>query len=454
MNKKIFNINIALITPILLLLSVIFKIQIYIAIAVCLLITIIVNIIKGYSYKELFIMMKLGVMKVKYVIIMLFLIGILISVWMKMGTIPSMIYYGTNVLSNTNILLAAFLSCSVMSMIIGTGIGTLSTMGLVYIGITNGLNIPLAPVVGAIVSGAYLGDRTSPMSSSLNLISNVTEISLHRFLSKLIKTTVPTFIISVVFYWIIGKNYSINGDGFNNLMDLRNVLYDNETINLISLVPPLIIILEIAVLRWSIVKSLLISLIASILIGFWLIPAKMINILSVIIFGYHPKSLEISSIMSGGGILSMKNVLIVIILSTALCGIFDGTKALNSILEKISKKINNGFNLFLYTGLTSLIISIVTFNQTLASIIPGKYLSNKCDEIGVERETFALSISDIGMITVPIIPWNVNAILVVSITQISTLKYLPFSVFCWGLPIISIIISFIENNSNFNFKFK
>lgn len=445
MIRNINNKYILAITPVILLLSLLLKIPIYIGIAVCLIITFTVSNLKGYKKRELFQMMKDGVLKVKFVLIMLFFIGILISTWMKIGTLPSMIYYGIKLLSNTNILLAAFISCSIMSMIIGTGIGTVSTMGIVYMGIANGLNIPLAPVVGAVVAGAYLGDRTSPMSSNLNLIVNVTDVPLHSFLKTLFKTSIPTFILSLLFYWIVGSRYMVNSNGYNDLMYLRELLINNSSINILCLLPPLLIIIEIAIFRWSIVKSIIVSLIVSIIIGFYLTPSEMSDIFSIIVYGYHPLNIEIASIMSGGGVVSMLAVLTVIVLSTSLCGIYDGTNMLEPILENVSKRIKNKFDLFLYTGLTSLIISIVTFNQTLASIIPGKYLRKKCDEIGADREYFALSISDVGMITVPIIPWNVNAILVVTITHVSALDYLPFAVFCWGLPIVSIVMAFLRN---------
>jgi NhaC family Na+:H+ antiporter len=142
----------------------------------------------GHSIQDLLIMMYHGMLKVKVVIIMLSLVGIMISLWMLYGTVPALIYYGFKYLADTNVVLSAFLISTVISMVIGTAIGTLSIVAPVFMGLAIGLNVPLPLIVGALVSGAYLGDRTSPVSSSVNLTALVTESSIRQLVRNIFLT--------------------------------------------------------------------------------------------------------------------------------------------------------------------------------------------------------------------------------------------------------------------------
>lgn len=456
MSGKTKDIFTVMLLPVLLIGCLILNIQLYWGLFLGYFIT----FVRAYSKKrKISRIMKVsieGTYKVKNVLLMLTFIGALISVWMSMGTIPSLIYFGVEYLTKINMVVSAFLATLIMSMILGTGVGTVSTIGMVYLGIAKGLGIPLPIITGAIVSGAYFGDRNSLMSSNANLVASVTEIKIGDSVKYMLKTGIYAGIISIVLFWYFGKNYSGNFDIVGSIESLKILLANNFNVSIISLIPPIVLFAMVLVFKKTMIQSIIATLIVSFLIGALSIKGYFLEGFSYMLFGYVPNSLDAADIISGGGIVSMINVLTIIAVSTAICGIYDDTKMILPIVEPFERRINSLFSMYVFAGGLSLLISLTTCNQTLSSIIPGNYLKNRCDEVGVSRLDFARIISDTGMITVPIIPWNVNAILVTSITGVSAFDYLPFASFCYVLPVFSMIYYFAKDRrgSKLRYQFK
>ncbi len=427
-------------------LCILTKLDIFWGLLVGLIVVSIISLINRYSPKSVYMMMWSGIKGVFTVLVMLCLIGMLISLWMASGTIPAMIYYGFKYLAGSNIILAAFIVCSIISMVLGTALGTVSTVGTVFLSLGIGFGVPLPPLVGAIVSGSYLGDRTSPMSSSANLTAVMTETNIIDNIRNMAVTTIPVIAISSIIYWFIGNRFISSAYDFENIKYLQETLLMNFSISYLSLLPPLIILISSVAFRLSIIKSITLGLISSTLIYLFANGGLISSLFNIAIYGYTPVNPEIAEFVSGGGLISMINVVLVIILSTALNGILDGTGMIEPLINKFSKGIVSFKDLIFKTSILSMIITLITCNQTLSSIIPGQYLRGIYDKQGVSKNILARTISDTGIIIVPLIPWNVNAILVSAIMGISALKYVPFAFLCYLLPIITFIYPYIKNN--------
>lgn len=434
-----------LILPVLLIGCLIIGVQLYYGLILGYVLTYIRARSKGKSPGEIIKVSFEGTSKVRNVLIMLTLIGALISTWMSMGTIPSLIYYGVEYLTKINIVVSAFLACLIMSMVLGTGVGTVSTIGMVYLGIAKGLGISLPLITGAIISGSYFGDRGSLMSSNANLVASVTGIKIKDSVAYMMKTGVLTAVISIVMFLIIGKNVGDTSALGQAIISLKDVLASSFTISSLALFTPLVLFVLVLAFKKTMVESILGTLVISYIIGIFSIEGYGISGLGYMLYGYFPEGVA-SEIISGGGILSMVKVLIIISVSTAICGIYDNTDMILPIIKPFRDKIKGLVSMYIFGGGLSIIISLTTCNQTLSSIIPGNYLRERCDEVGVSRLDFARIISDTGMISVPIIPWNVNAILVTSITGISAFDYFPFAVLCYGLPVVSLLYHIGKKN--------
>jgi NhaC family Na+:H+ antiporter len=395
----------------------------------------------GYTPREISFMMFQGVRSAWIVLVMMALIGILIGLWMMGGTIPTMMYLGFRYLANLNFLLAAFLITSILSMVLGTSLGTISTVGMALAGIGKGLGIPLPLLVGAIVSGGYLGDRTSPMSSSANLTAVITETKLVDNLRHMMSTTIPVFIICTVFYGITGKAFLMDGPN-PSLVALQETLIHHFPVDIILLIPPLTIML-MAIFRFPMVKSLGMGLLTTLVCILFQNQFTFSQIITAGLFGFYPTDPTISSILSGGGLLSMKNVILIIAASTALNGILDGTHMIEPLIHQFVTKIKGVGSLILHTAFLSFMIAVVTCNQTLAVIIPGKFLQKIYEKNQISRNTLARTIADSGIVLVPLIPWNVNGVMITAMFGISVLQFGPYALLAYLLPAFTIIYGYL-----------
>lgn len=395
-----------------------------------------------YTHKEILLMIFNGIKSAWVVLLMMAIIGCIIGVWMKGGTIPTMIYLGFQYLSNVNFVLASFWITTMISMVLGTSLGSISTIGMALMGIGKGLNVPLPLLAGAIISGAYLGDRSSPMSSSMNLTCVITETKLMDNIKHTMATLTPVFILCTIFYYWMGRAYVPDDTANLQIIALQKVLRSDFYISSIHLLSPFIVIF-FAIFRIPIIKSLGIGFLVSCAFILYTNHLTFGEILHSAVFGFHPTNPDISSILSGGGLLSMKNVILIIASSTALNGILDGTGMIEPLIQKFIGKIKGIGHLILQTSFLSFIIAVITCNQTLSIIIAGKFLQSPFAKHGVSRNTLARTLSDSGTVLVPLIPWNVNAIVITTIFHVSVWHFAPFSLLCYLLPIFTILYGFI-----------
>ncbi|WP_026477529.1 Na+/H+ antiporter NhaC family protein [Alkaliphilus transvaalensis] len=397
----------------------------------------------GYTLKELIKMMESGVKKAMIVLVIMGLIGMLSALWMKSGTIPAMMLLGFQYLTKMNFLLATFLITSVISLVLGTSIGTMTTIGIPLMEIGNAIGSPLPAVAGAIISGAYIGDRTSPMSSSANLTAAVTETKLMDMIKEMLKTLLPVGIICIVAYYLLGNAYAVNGEVYQRVEEIKHLMNSYFTIQWYSLIPPLAIIL-LALFKVPILYCLMTGLMSSMVLVLYSQNVGIVELMEVMVKGYIATNIQVAELLSGGGLVSMKNVLIIITASTALNGLMESMGMLEPLMKNFLKGIKNSGHLIYKTATLSIMISAATCNQSLAIIIPSRFLREEYIKREIATEKLGRTIGDSGVVSVGLIPWNVNAIAITSILGVPTLQYLPYAFLCVLLPIVTVIYGFIE----------
>ncbi|MCD5414909.1 MAG: hypothetical protein LR001_07925 [Clostridiales bacterium] len=403
--------------------------------------------ISGNGWHELFVMIKNGVKKSYIVLIIMSLVGMLSAIWMKSGTIPSLMLFGFEYLLGMNFLLAAFLITGLISMLLGTAIGTISTIGIPLFEIGSVIGIPPAVIAGAIISGAYIGDRTSPLSSVANLIAIITETKLIPMLKHFAKTLFPALIICFILYLLIGRPYLIQGDSLGEINNIMDTLHSHFQLGWYSLLPALLIIV-MAVSRIHIVYCMLAGLVSSIFITVLTQEISFIGLLNVLVHGYHPAEIEVGKLLSGGGLLSMTNVILTITASTALNGLLESMGMLEPLLEKFFNGTKRAGDLILKTAILSAGISATTCNQSLAIIIPGSALRKRYLEKGLHQKELARAIADSGIAVSPLIPWNINAVAITSMLGVSALDFSPYAFLCFLLPLITITCGYCSNRND------
>lgn len=426
----------------------IFNKPLYFGLVIGIIATVIVGIINGYNAKTLITFAYQGLKKSSKVLIMLSMIAMLIGIWKIGGVIPAMLYYSFGIINERIFLVSSFIISSAISMLMGTSTGTVSTVGIVLIGLGSAMNIPLSVVAGTVVSGAFFGDRTSPISSVFNLVSTMTETNPHDNLKYFLKTISIGGVLSIIFYFIIGLNYVDMSIGYTNVIDYKNLLTQYINISPLLLIPPLILIVF-----YSFKFTALYTMAASVVIGavFTVVyqGTSISQVVKAALLGFHPViPAQYSVIFAGGGLISFKTMLIVLICATSLNGIFEGTKIVEKLIEPILRKIKTSKELMLFSIGFSIVSALFMCNQVISVIIPSGVLLKRYEEIGIDKKVFARLLSDSGVMVSSIIPWNVAALTPAAIMGVEVISYLPYAFLSYIMPIIAAISILLTQDKN------
>jgi len=292
----------------------IWHVPIHLAIFFELSITVALAFYWNYSWSEIEEMLFSSFKDVGSVIIILILIGMLIGIWIASGTVPTMIYFGLKIIRPRYFLVLTFLITSIVSMAIGTAFGTASTIGLALISIAQGLGLPLPLVAGAIISGSYVGDRMSPVSSITNITAHSAGVDINELIKHMIYLLIVPYIISFFLYLIIGYKYLPSELDVSQVKILTMVLENNYTISFWLLIPPLLIII-LAALKMPTLPNLAISIFTSIFLGIIISGKSIILLINSLYSGYVSQTgvIVVDKLLSRGGLTSMLELISLII---------------------------------------------------------------------------------------------------------------------------------------------
>ena len=279
----------------------------------------VIGLKRGYSLKKIGMLYWIETKKSLNIILILVLIGMLISSWLSSGVISSIIYYSLKYVNPNLFILCAFLITSLISMLIGTSFGTVSAVGIPLIIIGKAAGINLGILGGAIFSGAYFGDRTSPLSSSLLLLCNLTNLKLFDYVKKIIIDNIVPFALCIAFYLVLSLKYPLTS--MSN--SLSNELYNYYNVSLLLLLPAIILFL-LSILKVQITHSIPISVLCAFILDIFIQHTSIFDFLNCLVFGYTNNSDILKNIIHGGGIISMLKTCYIIVISCSISGFFSG----------------------------------------------------------------------------------------------------------------------------------
>ncbi|MBU3145783.1 Na+/H+ antiporter NhaC family protein [Clostridium sp. CF012] len=395
-----------------------------------------------YTVKDITVLLFSGLKEAWMLYVLILLIGAAASVWMASGVVPSLMYYGFEYMKNMNFLLATFLIVSLVSIFMGTAIGTVSTIGIALLGVGKGFGVPAPILLGVIISGAFIADKMSPISGLFNLTLTTTKRSYKQVMTAMLPTFIPLFLITALVYYLIGRNFSIS-TGSENLIYYQNAILDGFKISpFIALLP--VIILVMSLLGSKTIPTILIGLLAGCLVSVFSQHMSLASLIKSLFFGYHGStaSTELNKILISGGIKSMVEVVLIVMGAVSLTSLFEKTGMIAPLIEKLTSGVRTKRQLIFKTALISSFLTIITCDQTVGILLPGRLLQDKYNELGVDTTLLARTISDTGTIIAPLMVWNINALILKSLTGISATSYAPFAVLCYLSPIITIIVSY------------
>ena len=337
-----------------------------------------------------------GVLTVKNILLVFVLIGMITALWRASGTIAFIVYMGSKLISPSILILLTFLLCSILSVLIGTSLGTAATMGVVCASIGKTMGINPYYVGGAVLSGIYFGDRCSPMSTSALLIAELTKTNLYTNIKLMIKTSIIPFVMTCLFYLFLGFKSTVS----NINVDVTEIFKQNYNLNIIVIIPAILIII-LSILKINVKKTMLVSIVISFIIAIFIQRDSIVVLINYCIFGYHHPNEKLNLMMKGGGILSMVNVSLIVGISSSYSGIFKETKMLVSLkkhLKDFSKKTSSYFVIFL----SSIVSGAIACNQSLGTILTNEL----CGEL-VEKQKMAITLENTVILWVGLIPWNI-----------------------------------------------
>ncbi len=390
------------------------------------------GLIKGYSLKVLIKKSFEGIMTVKNILLVFILIGMITALWRASGTIAFIVYIGSKLISPSILIFLTFLFCAVLSVLIGTSLGTAATMGVICASIGKAMGINPYYVGGAVLSGIYFGDRCSPMSTSALLISELTKTNLYTNIKMMIKTSIIPFIVTCVFYSFLGFKSTVS---FVSL-DVTEIFKQNYNLNIVVIIPAILIIV-LSLLKINMKKTMLISIVVSFIIAMFIQKESVVSLIKYCIFGYNNSNQELNLMMKGGGILSMVNVSLIVGISSSYSGIFKETKMLVSLkkdLKDFSKKTSSYFVIFL----SSIISGAIACNQSLGTILTNEL----CGEL-VEKQKMAIILENTVILLVGLIPWNIAMGVPLKTIGVGFMSGL-FAFYLYFLPLWNLFLDFIK----------
>ena len=373
-----------------------------------------------------------GVLTVKNILLVFILIGMITALWRASGTIAFIVYMGSKLISPSILILLTFLLCSILSVLIGTSLGTAATMGVICASIGKTMGVNPYYIGGAILSGIYFGDRCSPMSTSALLIAELTKTNLYTNIKLMIKTSIVPFIITCLFYLFLGFKSTVS----NISVDVTEIFKQNYNLNIIVIIPAILIII-LSILKINVKKTMLVSIVISFIIAMFIQRDSIVALINYCIFGYHHPNERLNLMMKGGGILSMVNVSLIVGISSSYSGIFKETKMLVSLkkyLKDFSKKTSSYFVIFL----SSIISGAIACNQSLGTILTNEL----CGEL-VEKQKMAIILENTIVLLAGLIPWNIAMGVPLKAIGVGFMSGL-FAFYLYFLPLWNLFLDFIK----------
>jgi NhaC family Na+:H+ antiporter len=420
-------------------------------------VAVVIGLKNGYRWSVIEKAMVKGISLSLGAVLILLSVGALIGTWMLSGTVPTLIYYGLQILSPSWFYAASCLLCGIVAMSIGSSWTTAATIGVALIGVAAGLGLSAAITAGAIVSGAYFGDKISPLSETTNLAPAVAGADLFEHIRHMLWTTVPSFALALLLFTIIGFSSDVSTD-FARIEQISVVLQQNFSISFLSLIP-LFMLLAMAVKK---VPAFPTVFIGALLGAIWALLfqqdliAKMvgteqsyaIGAVKLIWHTFHAGfSIEtgnasLNDLLSGGGMASMLNTVWLVFCAMMFGATIEKIGLLRKFVQSILHFAKSTGSLITSTIVTCFATNVLTADQYMSIVMPGRMFKEEYERRGLAPVNLSRTLEDGGTITSPLIPWNTCGAYMHSVLQVSPLDYAMYAFFNLINPVLAIIYAY------------
>lgn len=419
----------------------------------------IVSVNLGYTWKEIEKSMLKSINSAMGAMLILLMIGALSGTWLLSGIVPAMIYYGLKILNPTIFLVAACIACSIVAVATGSSWTTVATIGIALLGIGKALGIHEGVIAGAIISGAYFGDKMSPLSDTTNLAPAMAGTDLFTHIKYMAVTTVPTMIITLIIFLVWGFVQDTSGVTANSsevLLAIENAFDLNPLLFLVPVAVVYLIVKKVPALPALLIGSLLGGIAAIIF------QPQIVNQISGVDDNYLTSSFVavmramtttinvqtdnqmITDLLTGRGMAGMLNTIWLILTAMIFGGVMESSGLLHRIAEEIIRFANNTGSLVGSTAATCVFFNITASDQYMAIAVPGRMFASTYRERGYKPELLSRTLEDAGTVTSVLVPWNTCGATQAGVLGVATMAYAPYAFFCIISPLMTVFQAYIN----------
>ena len=412
----------------------------------------------GHKWEDIEKMMMDGIYKALQSICILIIVGILIGVWINAGVVPTMIYYGLQLMHPTIFFIATLLICSITSLATGSSWGTMGTMGVALMGIGFGLGMNPGMTAGAILSGAYFGDKMSPLSDTTNLAPAMAGTDVMSHVKAMMLPTAITYVICIIFFGVLGVTQYHGGDAdMSRVTEFANALNVAQGgvfhVNPILLLPPVIVIVAVA-MKMPAIPGITLGIFAGAIVGLIFQPGQCDpgTLFKYGMNGFEfPEEVDamlqaslsaetyetMNELLESGGILGMMNSVAMTIIAMMFGGIMEGTHQLEVIVNQLKKLAKGPAGLVTLTEITCVLSNMTMPEQYISIVVPGRMYAEEYRKMGLHPSVLSSALEGAGTVTSALVPWNTCGVYIRDTLNITVPEYGMFAMFNWLMPVIN-----------------
>lgn len=412
----------------------------------------------GHKWEDIEKMMLDGIYKALQSVCILIIVGILIGVWVNAGVVPTMIYYGLQLMHPTIFFIATLLICSITSLATGTSWGTMGTMGVALMGIGFGLGMNPGMTAGAILSGAYFGDKMSPLSDTTNLAPAMAGTDVMSHVKAMMLPTAITYVICIIFFGVLGVTQYHGGDAdLSRVTEFANALNVAQGgvfhINPILLLPPVVVIVAVA-MKMPAIPGITLGIFVGAIVGLIFQPENCTpgTLFSFGMNGFSftdemhallQSSLStetydtMTTLLESGGIVNMMSSVAMTIIAMMFGGIMEGTHQLEVVVNQIKKLAKGPAALVTVTEVTCVLSNMTMPEQYISIVVPGRMYAEEYRKMGLHPSVLSSALEGAGTVTSALVPWNTCGVYIENTLNITVPEYAMFAMFNWLMPVIN-----------------
>ncbi len=398
----------------------------------------------GLSWREMQAGITSSIHKGLPAILIVVVVGALIASWLAAGTIPMIIYYGLGLISPRIFLVTAALATGLVSMLTGTGYGTIGTVGVAFMGIAHGLGIPPGPAAGALVAGAYVGNNVSPFSANANFAVAVAHANIFDHIRHCLWTNVPAFGVGLGVYALIGMNAHFAGNASLAADEaVRNSLASNFVFSWWLLLPPLVTLVLAAGNR-PVIPGMLLSVAVALALAVFVQGASLIQVLNQTIAGYDPHTgnIAVDKLLAQGGMDRMMPVTLIALCAFAFSGILQKAGLLEPLLQRLFIFTKTPARLVGATAASTLVVELMTGAAFVCILLPSELFGPAYRKLGLAAKNLTRTVGDCGIVGVPLIPWSIAGAFMSGTLGVPVLTYAPWAIYCYGTVFFTLLVGF------------